>query len=119
MWRIMFLQTQANLILSQRSSPSPSTILSTLPPLMEELVGFFIIESHVLRSTRDFRSSRDVDDLWEDMCQKIVEIVGGGLEGCEDLEVFLGVKAHVLMFIQTLEVSHAPSGPVGPHLTIN
>lgn len=68
-------------------------------------MGFFIIESHVLRSTRDFRSSRDVDDLWEDMCQKIVEIVGGGLEGCADLEVFLGVKAQVLMFIQTLEVS--------------
>ncbi|KAL7412016.1 putative exocyst complex subunit Sec15 [Mrakia frigida] len=96
-------KTQANLILSQRSSPSPSTILSVLPSLMEELIGFFIIESHVLRSTRDFRSSRDVDDLWEDMCRKIVEIVGGGLEGCEDLEVFLGVKAQVLMFIQTLE----------------
>jgi exocyst complex component 6 len=76
-----------------------------LPSLMEELIGFFIIESRVLRSTREFRSSRDVDDLWDDMCQKIVTIVGGGLEGCEELDTFLGVKEQVLMFIQTLEVS--------------
>jgi hypothetical protein len=71
---------------------------------MEELIGFFILESYVLRSTVDFRSKRDVDDLWDDMCRKIVEIVGSGLERCVELEVFRGVKAAVLMFIQTLEV---------------
>jgi hypothetical protein len=71
---------------------------------MEELVGFFIIESYVLRATRDFRSQRDVDDLWSDMYKSIVQIVGDALKACEETEVFLTVKGHVLTFIQTLEV---------------
>ena len=72
---------------------------------MEELVGFFIIESYVLRAARDFRSQREVDDLWDDMYKGIVQVVGDALKGCEETEVFLTVKGHVLSFIQTLEVS--------------
>lgn len=72
---------------------------------MHELVGFFIIESHVARVMPDFRSQNDVDELWDQMCLRMVEVVGGGLKGCEDAEVFLGVKKEVLLFVQTLEVS--------------
>lgn len=38
------------------------------------------------------------------MCERVVEIVDRGLEGCEDTEMFLGTKAKVLTFVQTLEV---------------
>ncbi len=72
---------------------------------MQELVGFFIIESHVTRVMPDFRSQNDVDELWDQMCRRMIEVVGGGLKGCEDAEVFLGVKSEVLLFVQTLEVS--------------
>jgi hypothetical protein len=72
---------------------------------MQELVGFFIIESHVTRVMPDFRSQGDVDELWDQMCVRMVEVVGGALKGCEDGEVFLGVKREVLLFVQTLEVS--------------
>ncbi|KAL7421699.1 Rab GTPase-binding exocyst subunit S15 [Cryptotrichosporon argae] len=96
-------KTQANLILSSRSSTSPETLLSTLPLLMQELVGFFIIEAHVLRTSPDFRNRRDVDDLWDGMCRRIVDIVGLGLKGCGQLEVFLESKTNILLFVQTLE----------------
>lgn len=86
-------------------STTPETLLSTLPLLMQELVGFFIIESHVLRIMPDFRSQRDVDDLWDEMCKKIGEVIGGGLKGCSEPEVFLESKTNVLLFVQTLEVS--------------
>jgi hypothetical protein len=72
---------------------------------MQELVGFFIIEAHVLRTMPEFRSQRDVDDLWNEMCRRIVEVVGQGLKGCEEPEVFLESKTNVLVFVQTLEVS--------------
>lgn len=96
-------KTQADLILSRRATKT--NILDNLPGLMEELVGFFIVESHVLRVTRDFRRQQEVSDLWDNMCQEIVKIVGDGLKGCEELETFLAVKGHVLTFMQTLQVS--------------
>lgn len=93
------------LILTSRLSTTPATLLSTLPALMQELVGFFIIEEHVMRSVPDFRSQHDVDELWNTMCKRIVEVMGTGLKGCEDPEVFLGSKTNVLLFVQTLEAS--------------
>lgn len=102
---LVLLQTQAALILSQRSAAHSTKVIADLPALMEELVGFFIIESHVLRATRDFRSQREVDDLWNEMSRRIVQIVGDALKGCEESEVFLTAKGHILIFIQTLEVS--------------
>ena len=86
-------------------STTPTTLLSTLPLLMQELVGFFIIEDHVLRTMPDFRSQRDVDKLWDEMCKRIVDIMGLGLKGCGEPDVFLQSKTEVLLFVQTLEVS--------------
>ena len=98
-------QTQATLILTSRLATTPESLMSTLPILMQELVGFFIIEAHVLRSMPDFRSRRDVDELWDEMCKRIVEVMGQGLKGCGQPEVFLESKTNVLLFVQTLEVS--------------
>lgn len=72
---------------------------------MQELVGFFIIEAHVLRTMPDFRSQTDVDELWNEMCQRMVEVMGSSLKGCGQPEVFLESKTNVLQFVQTLEVS--------------
>ena len=81
--------------------------MSTLPLLMQELVGFFIIESHVLDTMPEFRTQRDVDELWDDMCRQIGEVIGLGLKGCSEPEIFLESKTNVLLFVQTLEVSLA------------
>ncbi|WWC89397.1 uncharacterized protein L201_004321 [Kwoniella dendrophila CBS 6074] len=96
-------KTQATLILTSRLSTTPETLLATMPVLMQELVGFFIIESHLLRTMPDFRTQRDVDELWDEMCRRIVEVVGQGLKGCSEPEVFLESKTNVLLFVQTLE----------------
>jgi hypothetical protein len=99
-------RAQAFLLLSTSSSSnSPSFSLEALSGLLEEIVGFFLIESHVLKTTLNFRSEQDVESLWDTMCERIVEIVDRGLEGQEDPEVFLGTKFRVLTFVQTLEVS--------------
>ena len=100
-------QTQATLILTSRLSTTPETLNNALPLLMQELVGFFIIESHVLRTMPDFRSQRDVDELWDEMCRRIVEVMGQGLKGCSEPEIFLESKTNVLLFVQTLEVSRS------------
>ncbi|GAA6010192.1 hypothetical protein JCM10207_005660 [Rhodosporidiobolus poonsookiae] len=95
-------RAQAGLLLSSTSSLTPFS-LPSLSALLEEIVGFFLIESHVLRTTNSFRSEQDVEDLWDGMCERVVRIVDEGLGGCEDPEVFLGTKFKVLTFVQTLE----------------
>ncbi|BGP12307.1 Rab GTPase-binding exocyst subunit S15 [Rhodosporidiobolus nylandii] len=95
-------RAQAGLLLSSTSTLTPFS-LTALSTLLEEIVGFFLIESHVLRTTNSFRSEQDVEDLWDGMCERVVRIVDEGLGGCEDPEVFLGTKFKVLTFVQTLE----------------
>lgn len=97
-------RAQAYLLLSQTASLIPLS-LAALSALLEEIVGFFLIESHVLRTTNSFRLEQDVEDLWDGMCERVVRIVDEGLAGCEDPEIFLGTKFKVLTFVQTLEVS--------------
>lgn len=98
------------MILSQRSQGSSTSLPATFPLLLQELVGFFIIEQRVLRITRDFRSQQEVDDLWEEVCRSVVQLVSDGLRTCEDAEVFLQSKYQVLLFEQTLEVSLSRRG---------
>ncbi|GAA5923321.1 Rab GTPase-binding exocyst subunit SEC15 [Sporobolomyces koalae] len=97
-------RAQAYLLLSTATSLTPFS-LAALSGLLEEIVGFFLIESHVLKTTNNFRSEQDVEDLWDGMCERVVEIVDQGLKTEEDPEVFLGTKFKVLTFVQTLEGS--------------
>lgn len=95
-------RAQANLLLSQGLSFHPSN--PTFPSLLEEVVGFFLVEHHVLDTCpAGFRSEQEVDDLWEDMCERVVDIVSIGLRDCKDTRVFVGTKGVVQTFIQTLE----------------
>ncbi|KAK0550336.1 Rab GTPase-binding exocyst subunit S15 [Tilletia horrida] len=95
-------RAQANLLLSQGLNFSPSN--PTFPTLLQEVVGFFLVEYHVLQtSPPGFRMDSEVNDLWDTMCERVVQIVSMGLSGCKDTKVFLTTKAAVQTFIQTLE----------------
>jgi hypothetical protein len=93
------VQAQSTLIL-----PTPLS-LSSLPTLVQEIVGFFIVESHVLRTTRGFRSEREVDELWENVVRRVGEGMGQTLANETDPEVFLDVKESLIAFSATLEVA--------------
>ena len=79
--------------------------LASLPTLTQEISGFFIIESHVLDTTGSFRSSRDVEELWEAVSAALTTAIEAALRTETDAESFLKVKENLLMFIITLEVS--------------
>lgn len=98
------LKAQANLLLSQGLSFDISN--PTFPALLQEVVGFFLVEHHVLQtSPPGFRSEQEVDDLWDNMCERVVDIVSVGLRDCKETMVFVSTKAVIQTFIMTLEVS--------------
>lgn len=95
-------RAQANLLLSQGLSFDPSN--PTFPALLQEVVGFFLVEHHVLQtSPPGFRSEQEVDDLWDSMCERVVEIVSIGLRDSKDTKVFVSTKAVIQTFIMALE----------------
>ncbi|EGG00037.1 uncharacterized protein MELLADRAFT_118143 [Melampsora larici-populina 98AG31] len=100
-------RAQAHLIVSSTAS-SPFS-LENLASLMESIVGFFIIEAHVLHTTKSFRDETDVDNLWEEMCERVVAIITEGIGGCEDLDIFLGIKTKLLTFAQTAAAYEYPA----------
>ncbi|KAG8948108.1 hypothetical protein FRC04_010020 [Tulasnella sp. 424] len=98
-------KAQASLILSDRMSSASSSLglATTLLPLTEDIIGFFIIENHVLRTTRSFRSQREVEELWDVVVTRLVQVVQAILKNEGDVDTFLGCKDVILSFIQTLE----------------
>lgn len=94
-------KAQANLLLSQSLSLRDSVALNAL---LEQVVGFFVVEHHVMHtSPPGFRPEAEVEDLWETMCERIVEIVSAGLRESHDTRVYVEAKSSVQTFIRTLE----------------
>ena len=87
--------------------------LASLPSLTQEITGFFIIEREVLRTTRSFRSERDVDELWVTVVGRLTQGIEHSLNSETDPEVFLMVKENLLAFIMTLEVGSQEIGLSG------
>ncbi|KAH0839949.1 exocyst complex subunit Sec15-like-domain-containing protein [Lanmaoa asiatica] len=92
------INAQSDLIL-----PTPLS-LSSLPALLEEICGFFIIESHVLETTSGFRSEREVEELWDAVVSRLSSAIGSALVEQKDPDTFLKVKECLTAFVMTLEV---------------
>ncbi|KAH7887589.1 exocyst complex subunit Sec15-like-domain-containing protein [Phlebopus sp. FC_14] len=90
-------KAQSDLIL-----PTPLS-LSSLPIIIQEICGFFIIESHVLDTTSGFRSEREVEELWDAVLARLSSAVSNALAGEKDPDAFLRVKESVTGFLMTLE----------------
>jgi hypothetical protein len=78
--------------------------LASLSTLTQEISGFFIVESHVLETTGSFRSSRDVEELWEGVAVALTTAIENSLLTEMEAESFLKVKENLLTFIMTLGV---------------
>ncbi|KAH7931199.1 exocyst complex subunit Sec15-like protein [Leucogyrophana mollusca] len=90
-------KAQSDLIL-----PTPLP-LSSLVLLTQEICGFFIIESHVLENTGNFRSERDIEELWEALIARFSTAIEASLKNETDPDSYLRVKECLIGFTMTLE----------------
>lgn len=72
--------------------------------MIQEITGFFIIETNVLNTTGGFRSERDVEELWEAVVGRLSAAVEWSLKTEVDPEVFLRVKEILTGFLMTMDV---------------
>lgn len=61
----------------------------------------------MLRTTRNFRSVREVEELWEEAIRRVNEGVKDALKTESDPELFIAVKECLLGFSMTMEVSNS------------
>lgn len=94
-------QAQSDLII-----PEPLPIPS-LSSITQEIVGYFIVENHVLNTTGSFRSEREVEDLWDALISRLSNAVEDALRNEKDPDTYLKVKEALLGSVMTLEVSSA------------
>lgn len=92
------MKAQSNLII-----PCPFNLVN-LTTLIQEISGFFIVESHVLESAGTFRSPQDVEELWDTLVKGLTAGVEKALSTESDPDVFLKTKECLIGFLMTLEV---------------
>ena len=73
--------------------------------LIQEISGFFIVEAHVLETTGSFRSSRDVEELWDGLVGRLSPAIEHALRTETDPEQFSRVKENLSSFIMIVDVS--------------
>jgi hypothetical protein len=105
-------KAQSDLIL-----PSPLP-LAQLPALLNATTGFFIIETHVLQQTGDFRAEREVAALWDSIMQRLVQGLHGALGQEKDPEAYLSVKEALLGCMHTLESSAYPTAALADFILV-
>ncbi|KAL4399832.1 Rab GTPase-binding exocyst subunit S15 [Malassezia pachydermatis] len=95
-------KAQASLLLSRDLKMESGT--QELMALLEAVVGYFVVERHVAHtSPPGFRPIAEVEDVWETMCERIVDMVTLGLRDCKDTKAYIETKAALQTFIRTLE----------------
>ncbi|KAL8674625.1 MAG: hypothetical protein Q9168_001000 [Polycauliona sp. 1 TL-2023] len=86
--------------------PSSITLIdpegSSLSELLEGIAGFAIIEKATMNKARGLRSSTDVDELWNSMCQSAIALVSHALSEVTNAELLLKIKGIIALFIQTM-----------------
>ena len=91
-------QAQSDLIL-----PTPMP-LNALTSLIQEVAGFFIVETHVLKTTGNFRSEQELEELWDSLLGRLCLALDDALSTETDPEAYLRVKEALIGFIMTMEV---------------
>jgi len=80
-------------------------LVGALPTLTNSLLGFFVVELEILRTTVGFRDWRQVEELWDDVVAPLVERIENGLRYERDPSTIIAIKDILAPFVQTIEVS--------------
>ncbi|KAI9844092.1 MAG: hypothetical protein M1837_005806 [Sclerophora amabilis] len=76
---------------------------SSLSGLLEGIAGFAIVERATMKKTQNLRSSIDVDELWDSMCQSAISLISRALNDIDNAETLLKIKGIIALFIQTMD----------------
>lgn len=101
-------KAQLNLVLTGSFNLTNRQQIGTFATYLQDIIGYFVVESVVSDTTEHVRTRAAVEVQWELAVEKILKIVGDSLLNCYDPELFLEIKVLVVAFIQTMETYNYP-----------
>ncbi|KAF9963544.1 hypothetical protein BGZ65_002449 [Modicella reniformis] len=100
-------RAQAKLALSSITS-SFNLNIDNFGSLLQDILGFFIVEHIILYSTSNFRTQSQLDELCELVTNLLLRLLSEGLANCQDPDMFLKFKLLLMLYIQTMESYNYP-----------
>jgi exocyst complex component 6 len=80
--------------------------LASLHNMLENIAGFAIMERATMKKVPDLRTSTEVEELWESLCQRSIAAMTKTLNQVDNAEHLLNIKNLVSLFIQTMRTFH-------------
>ena len=77
--------------------------LANLHTLLEDIAGFAIMERATMRRVPDLRSSAEVEELWDSLCQTAISLISQALPVVDNAEHLLKVKNVMSLFMETMK----------------
>ena len=76
---------------------------SSLSELLESIAGFAVVEKVSMEKAPGLRSTADVDELWDSMCQSAISLISKALHEVKNAEMLLKIKGMIALFVQTMK----------------
>uniref|UniRef100_A0A672JAQ5 Exocyst complex component n=1 Tax=Salarias fasciatus TaxID=181472 RepID=A0A672JAQ5_SALFA len=92
---------QARLVLQPHSNMHET--LEGYRRYFNQIVGFFVVEDHVLHTTQGLVNRAYVEELWELALSKIVAALRTHSSYCDDPDLILDLKNLIVLFADTLQ----------------
>jgi len=72
--------------------------------LLADVTGFSIIERASAGKAPDLRTVSEIEELWDILCSRVIELITESVQKISDPSVLLSVKDSVLLFLQSIQV---------------
>ncbi|MGH0118602.1 UNVERIFIED_CONTAM: hypothetical protein FKN15_050111 [Acipenser sinensis] len=96
---------QARLVLQPQSSMHET--VEGYRKYFNQIVGFFVVEDHILHATQGLVTRAYIDELWNMALSKIIAVLRTHSSYCSDPDLVLELKNLIVIFADTLQLTAA------------
>ncbi|KAL5020900.1 hypothetical protein ScPMuIL_000055 [Solemya velum] len=89
--------------LSLQPPPNMHETVDGYKRYFHDVIGFFVVEDHILSTTQGLVNRSYMDELWEMAVSKIVAVLRTNTGYCKDSKMMLEIKNLIVLFCHTLK----------------
>ncbi|KAK3094794.1 hypothetical protein FSP39_006322 [Pinctada imbricata] len=88
--------------LSLQPPPNMHTMIDNYKRYFHDIVGFFVVEDHILSTTQGLVNRAYMDELWEMAVSKLAASLRTSAASCREASMMLDIKKLIVLFCHTL-----------------
>ncbi|KAJ8316919.1 hypothetical protein KUTeg_004823 [Tegillarca granosa] len=89
--------------LSLQPPPNMNDYIDNYKRYFHDIVGFFVVEDHILSTTQGLVNRAYMDELWEMSVSKLAASLRTNASSCKDSSMMLDIKKLIVLFCHTLK----------------